>query len=33
MLIHWKFYLRAITNAMIDIGIHAGSMTRRRRWS
>jgi uncharacterized protein (DUF885 family) len=27
MLIHWKFYLRAITNAMIDIGIHAGSMT------
>jgi uncharacterized protein (DUF885 family) len=28
-LIHWKFYLRAITNAMIDIGIHAGSMTER----
>jgi uncharacterized protein (DUF885 family) len=27
MLIHWKFYLRAITNAMIDIGIHARSMT------
>jgi uncharacterized protein (DUF885 family) len=27
MLIHWKFYLRAITNAMIDIGVHAGSMT------
>jgi uncharacterized protein (DUF885 family) len=27
MLIHWKFYLRAITNAMIDIGIHSGSMT------
>ena len=27
MLIHWKFYLRAITNAMIDIGIHAGKMT------
>jgi uncharacterized protein (DUF885 family) len=27
MLIHWKFYLRAITNAMIDIGIHAGTMT------
>jgi uncharacterized protein (DUF885 family) len=24
---HWKFYLRAITNAIIDIGIHAGSMT------
>jgi uncharacterized protein (DUF885 family) len=27
LLIHWKFYLRAITNAMIDVGIHAGSMT------
>ena len=27
LLIHWKFYLRAITNAMIDIAIHAGSMT------
>ena len=27
MLIHWKFYLRAITNAMIDVGIHTGSMT------
>jgi len=27
MLVHWKFYLRAIINAMIDIGIHAGSMT------
>jgi uncharacterized protein (DUF885 family) len=26
-LIHWKFYLRAITNAMIDTGIHSGSMT------
>ncbi len=26
-LIHWKFYLRAIANAIIDIGIHAGSMT------
>ena len=25
-LVHWKFYLRAITNAIIDIGIHAGSM-------
>jgi uncharacterized protein (DUF885 family) len=24
---HWKFYLRAITNAIIDIGIHAGPMT------
>jgi uncharacterized protein (DUF885 family) len=27
MLIHWKFYLRAIINSMIDIGIHAGTMT------
>jgi hypothetical protein len=27
MLIHWKFYLRAITNAMIDVGIHASSMS------
>jgi uncharacterized protein (DUF885 family) len=27
LLIHWKFYLRAITNAMVDIGIHAGTMT------
>jgi uncharacterized protein (DUF885 family) len=27
MLVHWKFYLRAIINAMIDIGIHSGSMT------
>jgi uncharacterized protein (DUF885 family) len=27
LLIHWKFYLRAITNAMIDVAIHAGSMT------
>ena len=27
LLIHWKFYLRAITNAMIDVGIHAGSMS------
>ena len=26
MLVHWKFYLRAITNTMMDIGIHAGSM-------
>jgi uncharacterized protein (DUF885 family) len=29
MLVHWKFYLRAIINAMIDIGIHAGTMTER----
>jgi uncharacterized protein (DUF885 family) len=27
LLVHWKFYLRAITNAMMDIGIHSGSMT------
>ena len=26
-LTHWKFYLRAVTNAMIDVKIHAGSMT------
>ncbi len=24
MLVHWKFYLRAATNAMIDVRIHAG---------
>jgi uncharacterized protein (DUF885 family) len=27
LLIHWKFYLRAVTNAMIDYQIHAGTMT------
>jgi uncharacterized protein (DUF885 family) len=27
MLVHWKFYLRACTNAIIDTRIHAGSMT------
>jgi uncharacterized protein (DUF885 family) len=26
LLVHWKFYLRSITNALMDIGIHAGSM-------
>jgi uncharacterized protein (DUF885 family) len=26
-LIHWKFYLRAVINALLDVGIHAGSMT------
>ncbi len=26
MLVHWKFYLRAITNTLMDIGIHAGAM-------
>lgn len=28
MLVHWKFYLRAITNTMMDIAIHTGSMER-----
>jgi uncharacterized protein (DUF885 family) len=27
LLMHWKFYLRSITNALIDIRIHSGSMT------
>lgn len=27
LLTHWKFYLRAVTNAMIDIGIHTAGMT------
>lgn len=27
LLTHWKYYLRAVTNAIIDIAIHAGSMT------
>jgi uncharacterized protein (DUF885 family) len=27
MLTHWKFYLRACTNAIIDVKIHTGSMT------
>jgi len=26
MLVHWKFYLRAITNALMDIRIHTGEM-------
>ena len=26
MLVHWKFYLRSITNALMDIRIHAGRM-------
>ncbi|MBA2570271.1 MAG: DUF885 domain-containing protein [Chloroflexi bacterium] len=26
MLTHWKFYLRAVTNAIMDVEIHAGSM-------
>jgi uncharacterized protein (DUF885 family) len=27
MLIHWKFFLRSITNTLMDLRIHAGSMT------
>jgi hypothetical protein len=27
LLTHWKFYLRAVTNAIIDIRIHAHGMT------
>jgi uncharacterized protein (DUF885 family) len=27
LLVHWKFYLRAITNALMDVRIHAGDMT------
>jgi uncharacterized protein (DUF885 family) len=27
LLIHWKFYLRAIINTLIDIGIHTAAMT------
>ncbi|MDA8203683.1 MAG: DUF885 domain-containing protein [Chloroflexi bacterium] len=27
MLTHWKFFLRSIINALLDVGIHAGSMT------
>jgi len=27
LLTHWKFYLRTITNALIDVGIHARGMT------
>jgi uncharacterized protein (DUF885 family) len=27
MLVHWKFYLRSITNTLMDLRIHAGSMT------
>lgn len=26
MLVHWKFYLRSITNALMDIRIHTGTM-------
>jgi uncharacterized protein (DUF885 family) len=28
MLVHWKFWLRAITNTLIDLRIHAGNMNR-----
>jgi uncharacterized protein (DUF885 family) len=27
MLVHWKFYLRSITNTLMDLRIHAGSMS------
>jgi hypothetical protein len=27
LLIHWKFYLRSITNALMDIAIHTDGMT------
>ncbi len=27
MLNHWKFYLRAITNALMDVAIHTADMT------
>ena len=27
MLTHWKFYLRAITNAIMDVAIHTEGMT------
>jgi uncharacterized protein (DUF885 family) len=27
LLNHWKFYLRAVINALLDVGIHAGNMT------
>jgi hypothetical protein len=26
MLVHWKFYLRSVTNALMDLRIHAGTM-------
>ncbi len=28
MLVHWKFYLRAITNTLMDLRIHTGDMQR-----
>jgi uncharacterized protein (DUF885 family) len=28
MMVHWKFYLRSITNALMDLRIHAGTMDR-----
>jgi uncharacterized protein (DUF885 family) len=27
LLTHWKFYLRSVANALIDVGIHAAGMT------
>jgi uncharacterized protein (DUF885 family) len=26
MLVHWKFYLRSITNTLMDLAIHTGTM-------
>ena len=26
MLVHWKFYLRAVINTLLDIGLHAGDL-------
>jgi len=28
LLVHWKFYLRSVTNALMDISIHTGGMDR-----
>ena len=27
MLTHWKFYLRSVVNVLLDVGVHAGSLT------
>ncbi len=27
VLVHWKYYLRAVANALLDVGVHARSMT------
>ena len=28
MLVHWKFYMRGVTNTLMDVAIHAGTMDR-----